>query len=268
MPSRALQQYYHYSSYTPSPPPERDGRPALSPAGVAGIIAAVSVVYTALWTIALIGHRRSRADELATRWGIRPEDVQFRCGSRSWWIGLCCFHLVCLCPVDEPDAEEMSRVAAAVHRVMPPTFMPPAVQMIARGTPAAAAGGFPPPPPSPAAPHYFAHAASPSAGGAKNPLYAGGGGGASQGAPKTTRGDAVAAEWFASIDADRDGYITGAEARAFFLKSQVPSDALARIWASTGAKARAGHLDAAEFAHMFAAVKAARAVAADENPFL
>ncbi len=56
--------------------------------------------------------------------------------------------------------------------------------------------------------------------------------------------------WFYSIDIDRDGFITGEEARHFFIKSQLPSDMLAQIWDSFP-KRKPGHLDAEEFAHMF-----------------
>jgi hypothetical protein len=71
------------------------------------------------------------------------------------------------------------------------------------------------------------------------------------------------AEWFSALDADDDGFVSGAEAREFFLESQLSESALARIWASFP-KRRAGHLDAEEFAHMYAATNAARRAAAAE----
>jgi EH domain-containing protein 1 len=56
--------------------------------------------------------------------------------------------------------------------------------------------------------------------------------------------------WFASIDSDNDGFITGKEARDFFSQSLVPLETLAHIWASFSKK-RQGHLDENEFTHMF-----------------
>ena len=37
--------------------------------------------------------------------------------------------------------------------------------------------------------------------------------------------------FFDKLDRDHDGYISGKEAQEFFVKSNVPNDVLARIWA-------------------------------------
>ena len=81
-----------------------------------------------------------------------------------------------------------------------------------------------------------------------NPLYVGTGGMHAQGA---------AAECFAALDTDGDGFITGNEARDFFERSELPTQSLREIWESIP-KRRYLHLDAREFEHMFAAVKACR----------
>ncbi len=92
-----------------------------------------------------------------------------------------------------------------------------------------------------------------------NPLYsdAGAAPAAPPPPPSPPRAQALTAQWFAELDGDGDGFLTGDEARAFFLQSAVPVPALARVWASFP-KRRRGHLDAAEFAHMYAAVHALR----------
>lgn len=71
------------------------------------------------------------------------------------------------------------------------------------------------------------------------------------------------AQWFSALDADDDGFVSGTEAREFFMESQLSESTLACIWASFP-KRRAGHLDAEEFAHMYAATDAARRAAAKE----
>jgi hypothetical protein len=70
-------------------------------------------------------------------------------------------------------------------------------------------------------------------------------------AATTTRASQLAVSaWFATTDSDRDGFITGEEARNFFAQSRVPFEILAEIWASFP-KTRYGHLDENEFAYMF-----------------
>jgi hypothetical protein len=87
-----------------------------------------------------------------------------------------------------------------------------------------------------------------------NPLY---GGGSAPPTRAANNNNAGSSKWFYSIDSDNDGFITGAEARQFFLESLVPSEKLAHIWASFPKK-KPGCLDEQEFAHMFEAVKMAK----------
>ncbi len=60
----------------------------------------------------------------------------------------------------------------------------------------------------------------------------------------------MASSLFVEIDTDNDGFITGNEAREFFVKSNIPFTKLAQIWESFPKK-KHGHLDEEEFAHMF-----------------
>ena len=52
--------------------------------------------------------------------------------------------------------------------------------------------------------------------------------------------------WFAAADADADGRLTGADAVAFFQRSGLPRDVLARVW-DLANSSRAGYLDRAAF---------------------
>ena len=99
-----------------------------------------------------------------------------------------------------------------------------------------------------------------------NPLY--GGGSATPTRAANNSIDRGASIWFHSIDSDHDGFITGEEARQFFMESLLPPEQLAQIWASFP-KRRPGCLDVQEFAHMFETVKLAKssAMKRDHNPF-
>ena len=66
----------------------------------------------------------------------------------------------------------------------------------------------------------------------------------------------AATKYFAELDTDGDGFITGNEARDFFLRSELPTQTLGAIWESFPRR-RYGHLDAYEFEHMFAVVNKA-----------
>jgi ankyrin repeat protein len=113
-------------------------------------------------------------------------------------------------------------------------------------------------------PHVNTAAASPLGATYENPLRDVGA------APMTrSRAAAIGAEWFASLDSDKDGFITGDEARDFFLQSDIPSETLAEIWASF-AKKKKGHLDVDEFTHMFSVTKTFRdkSLGESQNPFL
>jgi len=53
-------------------------------------------------------------------------------------------------------------------------------------------------------------------------------------------------ELFLQADTNRDGFVDGNEGRTYFLKAQIPTDVLAKIWALSDLK-RAGKLTRGEF---------------------
>mmetsp|Transcript_29724 Transcript_29724/g.36091 ORF Transcript_29724/g.36091 Transcript_29724/m.36091 type:complete len:536 (-) Transcript_29724:537-2144(-) len=63
--------------------------------------------------------------------------------------------------------------------------------------------------------------------------------------------------WFRQADADHDGRVTGQDAVAFFAKSGLPKDVLAKVWA-LGDTGRQGYLGKKEFLRSMAAISLAQ----------
>jgi hypothetical protein len=227
----------YYNGYYSPPPKYQEQEASLSPTIIFLIV--FPIVWTIVWTFCICWYRKRRMIQLALQYGIDDEtQISLQCGFTTWLICCCCFNLVCICPVDDPDISELVRLQAESR---------------ARAT---GFGGL-------TGTEMTTSAAAPRVvimNVFMNPLHD------NTSPPEASgpvRAEALAAHakssWFRSLDRDCDGYVTGSEVRDQLLQTAgLPVSMLAQLWDNVS-KQRKGFLNEQEFYDLVDMCSVARA---------
>jgi hypothetical protein len=239
---RVLAQYY-----------TQQQQPQQQPVSVVAIVVPIAVGVV-LWTVGLFLYRHFRKNALARHFGVDRNDIYFECGVATWLISCCCFPPACICPVDDPKLEELEKLRA-VARAPPSGETLSAMHAIRNemGAIRMEIGAIRNEVVTTSNPLYNRPLVGPDA------EHLGRSRAVALTALHVQAGNSLLSpstcERFRNMDKDNDGFVSGGEARPFFLQSELPPEELAQIWASFP-KVKPGYLNAQEFADMFEAVKA------------